>query len=119
MEPLERHPPSIPTVAAARYIGSDACASCHRPEADEWRTSQHREAMAEATDESVLGRFDGATFSYTATQSTFSKRDGAFHLRTDGRDGRLADFRVKYTFGVYPLQQYLVEFPDGRMQVPS
>jgi predicted CXXCH cytochrome family protein len=23
---------------------------------------------------------------------------------------------VKYTFGLYPLQQYLVEFPDGRIQ---
>jgi hypothetical protein len=25
---------------------------------------------------------------------------------------------VKYTFGFTPLQQYLVEFPGGRMQVP-
>jgi tetratricopeptide (TPR) repeat protein len=75
--------------------------------------------MADANDESVLGRFDGSTFSYAGTTSTFSKRDGDFYLRTDGRDGRLAEFRVKYTFGVYPLQQYLVEFPDGRLQVPS
>jgi len=118
-ERVESRPRSIPIVAAARYIGSDACASCHRREADDWRTSQHRNAMADANDESVLGRFDGSTFSYAGTTSTFSKRDGAFYLRTDGRDGRLADFRVKYTFGVYPLQQYLVEFPDGRLQVPS
>jgi predicted CXXCH cytochrome family protein len=75
--------------------------------------------MADANDQSVLGRFDGATFSYAGTTSTFSKRDGAFYLRTDGAGGRLADFLVKYTFGVYPLQQYLVEFPDGRLQVPS
>ena len=26
---------------------------------------------------------------------------------------------MKYTFGVYPLQQYLVEFPDGRIQALS
>ncbi|MET0216002.1 MAG: tetratricopeptide repeat protein [Vicinamibacterales bacterium] len=118
-EHVESEPRSIATVAAARYIGSDACASCHHREADEWRTSQHRDAMADATDESVLGRFDGSPFSYAGTTSTFSKRDDAFYLRTDGRDGQLAEFRVKYTFGLYPLQQYLVEFPDGRLQVPS
>ncbi|MEJ2523792.1 MAG: tetratricopeptide repeat protein, partial [Gammaproteobacteria bacterium] len=33
-----------------------------------------------------------------------------------GPDGKLADYRIKYTFGVSPLQQYLVEFPDGRLQ---
>jgi tetratricopeptide (TPR) repeat protein len=28
----------------------------------------------------------------------------------------MADFEVKYTFGVYPLQQYLVPLPGGRLQ---
>jgi predicted CXXCH cytochrome family protein len=118
-ERVESQPQSIPAAAEARYVGSDACASCHRREVDEWRTSQHRHAMADATDDTVRGRFDGSTFSYAGTTSTFSKRDGAFYLRTDGPDGRLVDFQLKYTFGVYPLQQYLVEFPDGRLQVPS
>jgi Cytochrome c554 and c-prime len=84
-ERVESRPQSIPVVAAARYIGSDACASCHRREADEWRTSQHRDAMADANDANVFGRFDGSTFSYAGTTSTFSKRDGAFYLTTDGR----------------------------------
>ncbi len=59
------------------------------------------------------------TFTYAGTTSTFSKRDGRFRVRTDGPDGALADFDVKYTFGVYPLQQYLIEFPDGRVQALS
>jgi tetratricopeptide (TPR) repeat protein len=29
----------------------------------------------------------------------------------------MRDFEVAYTFGVEPLQQYLVRFPDGRVQV--
>ena len=33
-----------------------------------------------------------------------------------GPDGELADFEITYTFGVEPLQQYLVEFPGGRLQ---
>ena len=75
--------------------------------------------MAEATAHTVLGNFRGATFTYAGTTSTFFKRNEAFYVRTDGSDGRLADFRVKYTFGVFPLQQYLVEFPDGRVQALS
>ncbi len=40
-------------------------------------------------------------------------------METDGPDGKLATFQVKYTFGVDPLQQYLIEFPDGRVQALS
>ena len=105
--------------APARYVGSAACASCHRSETAAWLTSQHHDAMAVADERTVLGDFKGATFAYAGTTSRFFRRDGGFYVRTDGRDGRLADFRVKYTFGVYPLQQYLVEFPDGRLQALS
>jgi predicted CXXCH cytochrome family protein len=39
-----------------------------------------------------------------------------FFVRTAGADGRLQDFSVAYTFGVYPLQQYLIALPGGRLQ---
>jgi tetratricopeptide (TPR) repeat protein len=106
-------------VTDARYVGSEACVTCHRDEAAEWRASQHHDAMAEATQPAVLGDFSDATFAYAGTTSTFFKRDGLFYVGTDGRDGKLETFRIKYTFGVYPLQQYLVEFPDGRLQALS
>ena len=93
--------------------------SCHQSETSRWRESQHHEAMAEANEHTVLGNFRNATFAYAGTTSTFFKRHDAFYVRTDGSDGRLADFRIKYTFGIYPLQQYLVEFPDGRLQALS
>jgi tetratricopeptide (TPR) repeat protein len=110
-----------PTLAsdAPHYVGSDACVHCHADQAERWRTSQHHDAMAEAGGQTVLGNFNDSTFTYAGTTSTFFKRDGRFLVRTDGRDGRLAEFAVKYTFGVYPLQQYLVEFPDGRIQALS
>lgn len=73
--------------------------------------------MAEASDATVLGHFDDREFTHAGVTSRFSRRDGGFLVRTDGPDGRLADFEIKYTFGVYPLQQYLVAFPDGRLQV--
>ena len=104
------------TDVAASYIGSEACRACHSAESDAWRQSQHREAMAQANDQTVLGNFNDAKFRYAGITSRFFKRDGGFYTRTDGPDGKLADYQIKYTFGVFPLQQYLVEFPDGRLQ---
>jgi tetratricopeptide (TPR) repeat protein len=117
--PVERLQGGVQTSEAGHYVGSNACVSCHSSQAGEWRTSQHHDAMAEATEEKVLGNFKDATFTYAGVTSTFFKRDGRFLVRTDGRDGTLADFEIKYTFGVYPLQQYLIEFPDGRLQALS
>ena len=104
---------------AAEFVGSEACASCHRAEHDAWKGSQHARAMQHATGESVRGDFGGKTFNYAGVRSTFSRRDSHFIVRTDGPDGKLADFEVKYTFGLEPLQQYLVELPGGRLQALS
>ncbi len=75
--------------------------------------------MAHATDASVLGDFNDASFDNYGLRSRFFRRDGKFMVETDGPDGKLATFEVKYTFGVYPLQQYLIAFPDGRVQALS
>jgi predicted CXXCH cytochrome family protein len=102
---------------AASYVGSLACAGCHPAQAKLWDASQHKAAMAHATDKTVLGDFNDASFDYFGVHSRFFRRDGKFFVETDGPDGKLTVFEVKYTFGVDPLQQYLVEFPDGRLQV--
>ena len=75
--------------------------------------------MQPASDASVKGRFDGAQFRYDNVVSRFFQRDGRYWVRTDGPDGALTDFEIEYTFGVYPLQQYLVELPRGRIQALS
>jgi cytochrome c553 len=101
---------------APSYVGGAACASCHAKQHEAWQGSHHDRAMAEATEATVLGNFTGAKFSHAGVTSTFSRRDGRFFVNTDGPDGRLADFEIRYTFGVAPLQQYLVELPGGRLQ---
>ena len=55
----------------------------------------------------------------TACARASFARTANFLVETDGPDGKLATFEVKYTFGVDPLQQYLIEFPDGRLQALS
>ncbi len=110
---------SAPTVVTARYVGSEACAGCHAQAYAAWNDSHHALAMQHATAQTVLGDFDDATFRYAGTTTTFFIRDGKHFVRTDGADGKLADFEVQYTFGVDPLQQYLIAFPDGRLQALS
>ena len=91
----------------AQYVGSDACASCHGQETAGWRKSQHHDAMAQASEQTVLGNFNNAKFAYAGLTSTFFKRGGEFFVNTEGRDGKPTAYQVKYTFGVSPLQQYL------------
>jgi predicted CXXCH cytochrome family protein len=105
--------------AAPTFVGSGTCANCHRLEASLWQRSQHKRAMDHATGNSVLGNFNNVSFDYYGTRSRFFRKDGKFYVETDGADGKLATFQIEYTFGNYPLQQYLIEFPDGRIQALS
>jgi len=104
---------------AATYVGAQACAGCHAREHAAWAGSDHARAMQIASEATVLGDFADRRFAYAAVTSTFFRRDGRYMVRTDGPDGKLADFDVKYTFGVRPLQQYLLELPGGRLQALS
>ena len=108
-----------PEATPAAFVGSARCADCHEAQAEGWRGSQHAVAMQHADEGTVLGDFDEASFSYAGVTSTFFRRDGKHFVRTDGPDGELADFEVKYTFGVAPLQQYLLETSGGRLQALS
>ena len=102
--------------AKASFVGSNTCAYCHQEQFQQWQDSHHDLAMQEATVDTVLGNFENQTFTYFDVTSTFFKKGNKFFIKTDGPDGELTEFEIKYTFGVYPLQQYLIEFADGRMQ---
>jgi predicted CXXCH cytochrome family protein len=108
-----------PATPALTFVGSEVCADCHRAETALWKESQHRHAMQHASAATVLGDFENASFDYYGVHSRFFKKDNKFLVETDGPDGKLAIFEVKYTFGIDPLQQYLIEFPDGRIQALS
>ena len=104
------------TIASATYVGGDTCVGCHQDESDAWRGSHHDLAMQVPGEETVLGDFSGVTFEYFGRSSTFFRRDEAFFVRTEGENGELNDYRIAYTFGASPLQQYLIQFPGGRLQ---
>ena len=101
----------------ATYIGPEVCAGCHQTEAQLWKTSHHALAMETATPTTVLGDFSGVSVENFGVVSTFSRVGDKFMVRTDGPDGKLHDYEISYTFGIDPLQQYLIGFPDGRYQM--
>ncbi len=72
--------------------------------------------MQPADDRSVLGNFNNSTFSNFGVTSTFFRRGTKFMVHTDGPDGTLHSYEIKFTFGVYPLQQYLIPMLGGRLQ---
>ncbi|WP_425055716.1 ammonia-forming cytochrome c nitrite reductase subunit c552 [Pseudomonas abyssi] len=127
-----RSEPSAPTPAAEvppspvstlstgpEYVGRQTCASCHAEQSEQFNGSHHDQAMQEANTQTVLGDFADQTFSFGGVTSRFFQREEQFWVNTANAEGEYSDYRVDYTFGVYPLQQYLLAMPGGRYQAFS
>jgi len=110
------HADGIQPKPAAVFVGSTKCMDCHKKEYDKWQGSHHDHAMAVANDETVLGDFNKAVFEIHGVTSRFYRKDGKFFAYTQGPDSKMGEFEITHTFGWYPLQQYLVPFPGGRLQ---
>ncbi len=107
--------PSAPTASEA-FIGASSCLECHEKEHSDWKQSHHHAAMLVANEETVLGDFDDATFEHFGHTWRFFRKEGGFFVNAEDADGTRKDFQVAYTFGIEPLQQYLIPFPGGRYQ---
>ncbi|KQV40565.1 MULTISPECIES: tetratricopeptide repeat protein [unclassified Rhizobium] len=98
------------------YVDEKICSSCHAGQTAAFATSHHAQAMAVASDATVRGDFDNASFEGHGVEATFFRKDRQFFVRTEGADGKQADFEVKYTFAYEPLQQYLIDLGGGKLQ---
>ncbi|MBL4575039.1 MAG: tetratricopeptide repeat protein [Opitutaceae bacterium] len=98
------------------YAGASACLSCHKTEYKQWQSSDHHKAMQLATADSVLGDFSGKTVHFHAIESRLYRKENRFLIDTLDQSGTTKTFEIKYTFGFYPLQQYLIELDDGFIQ---
>lgn len=108
---LGERPSSLPS-----FVGSKVCAGCHEAPAKAWAGSHHAWAWKSPNETTVKGDFDGATIEHKGIKSRFFKKGEKFIVETDGPDGKLAEFDVKSTAGIEPLQQYLLEKEPGRLQ---
>jgi predicted CXXCH cytochrome family protein len=105
--------------AAPLFVDEIACVACHANEVAQWQGSHHASAMQKANEKTVSGDFNNVTFRAHDVANRFTQHGDKYVVTTDGSDGKPADFDVKFTFGVTPLQQYLVEAPGGRLQALS
>ena len=103
--------------APAGFAGSASCAECHAAESGAWTGSDHQRAMQVADSATVLADFSSGMLVHFG-DTTRMRRDGAdWVMNARGADGTHRDFRVCYTFGIRPLQQYVAELPGGRYGV--
>ncbi|MDR3534346.1 MAG: tetratricopeptide repeat protein [Rhodopila sp.] len=110
------HVISVRAEDPAHFVGSAACSGCHQTEEALWKASHHAQAMQPATQANMLGDFNNASYSLGGITSRFYRTGDTYMVQTEGPDGTLRDYEIAYTFGVYPLQQYLAAFPGGRLQ---
>ena len=101
--------------SANEYVGEASCISCHQEAYQDWKGSHHDWAMKLPSDTTVLGDFNNATFSAEGESYAFYKKDSLYFVKT-GEEGFEKEYEIAYTFGVAPLQQYLIKFPKGQYQ---
>lgn len=104
------------TTSSASYVGSEQCQTCHQTEQQQWRDSDHHQAMKLATTENVIGNFSAPPLKHHQQETAFSKVDEQYRISTDQDTPAAAELTLQYTFGVFPLQQYLTALPNGHWQ---
>ena len=100
-----------------QYVGASTCAECHQESHEKWLESHHYHAMEIPNEETVRADFNNSTFENYGITTRFFRENEKYLVETENQQGEMEIFEVAYTFGWEPLQQYLVKFPDGRMQV--
>ncbi|MCA8884328.1 MAG: hypothetical protein KDA50_11380 [Rhodobacteraceae bacterium] len=98
------------------YVGSAACADCHRSETDAWAGSHHAAAWTAPESDRLLGDFDDARFEEHGVVTEFTRDGTGPRITVTEPDGRSNSWPVHSVVGIAPLQQYLLETAPGRQQ---
>jgi len=93
-----------------------ACISCHNSTVQAWQKSDHAKSMSLAGINSVLANFDDVEVEHYGQRARFFIKDSQYRV-TVSYDDKVDTYPIKYTFGHFPLQQYLVETEGGKLQV--
>ena len=104
--PPETAPETAPEEKAATYVGSDTCGTCHADAYALWEDSHHAAAMV-----AVPPGEPAAPVPSRVGDTEMKRVDGVLAIHT--QDGT---HPVTHTFGITPLQQYLVKGERGRLQ---
>jgi len=97
-------------------ISNQTCTSCHVQSEQSWKQSDHAKAMSIADKTSVLADFSNVNVEHYGQKAYFFIKDNRYQV-TISYDDKSDTYPIKYTFGHFPLQQYLVETEQGRLHV--
>ena len=100
----------------ASWSGTESCQSCHEQEFALWCESHHYHAMHEAKQQYVSGNFNDQVYEADGVRNHFYRRGEEYWIGIE-EDGATQEYKIEYTFGWEPLQQYLVKGERGRLQV--
>lgn len=92
----------------ATYVGSESCAECHEAAYQQWQNSHHDLALQVASEDSIL-----ATKGAEIDGSEIVRQLDGIHIQPEPGAVGLAP---RYTFGVEPLQQYVIDGGSGAWQ---
>lgn len=98
------------------YADAASCQACHAEQAKQWQHSDHAWALRDANAANVLGNFADVRYDQDGVKAHFYRKGDSYFVNIEGEDGKPGDFKVLYTFGYQPLQQYLVALSRGRLQ---
>ncbi len=127
--PMEREPArtkatgnhketKTPTGPTATFVGAGICATCHAKESASWTGSHHDLAMQAPTKDTVLGDFSGKTLRHGLEAFTF-KHSGDVYEVVVKIGSKSKSYPVRFVFGVFPLQQVLLDVGAGHLQALS
>jgi hypothetical protein len=97
-------------------VSNQVCTGCHQQQHLKWQESDHQKSMAVATKNSVLANFNNVNVKHYGQKAYFFIEDTQYKVAISYGDN-VDTYPIKYTFGHFPLQQYLVETEQGKLQV--
>ena len=97
-------------------ISNQECISCHEQSQHDWQQSDHSKSMAIADKTTVLADFNNKQVVHYGQKADFFIKKNRYMV-TITYNNKTDTYPIKYTFGYYPLQQYLVETEQGKLQV--
>ncbi len=98
------------------FVGSNQCLRCHSSESELWSDSHHFHSMEPASKESIKATFEEDSLTLDGVHYEFSKDTSGFFVTISEKNSEKKVHKIEYSFGYSPLQQYLVELPNGKLQ---
>src|SRR4030095_14873466 len=104
-----RTPIALPEVA---YATSKQCVLCHPGHFETWHRTFHSTMTQAAGSQSVLGDFNGATYTYRGVVSRFLRDGDRYVIETRSPAGTMQRYDVAMTVGSRRMQQYVTRIGD-------